>query len=62
MPDIDPKEILDTLKFDKKRAAGSLQLVLLQGIGKPLIVSEKDIPKIAMTKAVKSILKNKTAR
>lgn len=52
-----PEAIFEALKYDKKSAGGALNWILLKGIGKPLIVSERDIPKSALTKAVKSILK-----
>jgi 3-dehydroquinate synthase len=55
--DIDSGSIFEALKYDKKSAGGALNWILLKGIGKPLIVSEKDIPKSALTKAVKSVLK-----
>jgi len=56
--DIGPDSIFEALKFDKKSAGGAISWILLEGIGKPLIVSERDIPRSALTKAVKSILNN----
>ncbi|MBV9241354.1 MAG: 3-dehydroquinate synthase, partial [Acidobacteria bacterium] len=41
---IDPDGVLRAFKSDKKVIGGELQMVLLKGIGKPVIVSEKDIP------------------
>jgi 3-dehydroquinate synthase len=58
IPDIDPRKIFEALKFDKKSADGQNQWVLLKGIGKPLIVSEADLPIRAVSSAVKKILKN----
>jgi 3-dehydroquinate synthase len=58
IPDVGPREFLEALKFDKKLTGGHIQWVLLRGIGKPLIVSETDIPRRAITAAVKKIIKN----
>lgn len=55
VPDIDPREILDTFKTDKKAIAGSVNWILLKGIGKPVIVSDKDIPRAAIRAALKKI-------
>lgn len=57
IPDIGPESIFEALKYDKKSASGSLNWVLLEGIGKPVIISDRDIPKAALMQAVKSILK-----
>lgn len=54
---IDPQEVFEAFRFDKKHVAGSLQMVLLKGIGKPSIVSGGDIPSSAHTKALKQLLK-----
>ena len=43
---IDPDEVLAAFRSDKKVIGGELQMVLLKGIGKPVIVSEKDIPRL----------------
>jgi 3-dehydroquinate synthase len=56
--DIAPESIFEAFKFDKKSSAGKINWVLLKGIGKPVIVSEKDIPRSALTRAVKTILKS----
>jgi len=57
---IDPKEVLDAFRFDKKHLSGSLQIVLLKGIGKPMIVSERDIPRQAFQKVLSTLLKTKS--
>ena len=57
IPDIEPKTILEAVKFDKKAVDGTLHWILLKGIGKPTIVLDKDIPRVALTKAVRKILK-----
>lgn len=56
--DVDVKAVFEALRFDKKSAAGSINWVLLRGIGKPVIVSEKDIPRSAISRAVRKLLKN----
>ncbi len=53
---IDPDRILETFKLDKKNVSGALQLVLLKGIGKPVIVSERYIPPAAIKKALKQFM------
>jgi len=55
--DISSESIYKALTFDKKSSAGKINWVLLKGIGKPLIIPENDIPRSALTKAVKAILK-----
>jgi len=39
LANIDPKAVLEAFRFDKKQLDGSLQMVLLKGIGKPVIVA-----------------------
>jgi 3-dehydroquinate synthase len=56
--DIEPGSIYEALKFDKKSSGGNISWILLKGIGKPVIISEKEIPRSALTKAVKTILKS----
>jgi 3-dehydroquinate synthase len=56
--DIEAESIYEALKFDKKSSGGNISWILLKGIGKPVIISEKDIPRSALTKAVKTILKS----
>lgn len=56
--DIAPESIFDAFKFDKKSSEGKISWVLLKGIGHPVIISEKDIPRSALTRAVKTILKS----
>ena len=53
---IDTREVFEAFKFDKKHLSGSLQMVLLKGIGKPMIVSEKDIPRSLLIKVLKDFL------
>lgn len=55
LANIDEKAVLEAFKFDKKHLSGSLQMVLLRGIGKPVIVN--DIPRPITKKALKNFLK-----
>jgi 3-dehydroquinate synthase len=55
--DINPDSIFDALRYDKKSSGGKIDFILLKAIGKPVIISEKDIPRSALTRAVKTILK-----
>jgi len=56
LANIDEKEVLEAFRFDKKIIAGSLQMVLLKGIGKPVILHERDIPRTAMQKVLSQLL------
>ncbi len=56
LANIDEREVFEALRFDKKHLAGSLQLVLLRGIGKPVILNEKDIPRSTTLKVLKNFL------
>jgi 3-dehydroquinate synthase len=53
------ESILGAIKFDKKASGSGLSWILLKGIGKPVIISEKDIPKAAISRAIRSILKDR---
>lgn len=54
LADIDPHEVIEAFKFDKKQLSGGLEMVLLKGIGKPVIVTERDIP----TNTIKTVLRD----
>ncbi|MBK9768619.1 MAG: 3-dehydroquinate synthase [Chloracidobacterium sp.] len=56
LDNIDPKLVIEAFRFDKKQVAGSLQMVLLQGIGKPVIISGDDIPLSAHLSALKRLI------
>jgi len=58
LANIDGKQVLEAFKFDKKHLSGSLQMILLKGIGKPVIRTTKDIPRISIQKALKRFLQN----
>ncbi len=55
---IDATEVIEAFKFDKKNISGSLQMVLLKGVGRPVIASQRDIPTKALITTVKSFLQN----
>ena len=53
---IDGDEVFEAFKFDKKQIAGSLQMILLKGIGEPLILTDSDIPQTTIKKVLKMLL------
>ncbi len=53
----DPVEVFEAFRFDKKQVAGSLQMVLLDAIGKPRIVSGSEIPRSTHLRVLKKLLK-----
>ncbi len=57
LADIDPNEVLEAFTFDKKSMSGELQMVLLKGIGKPVMVSANTIPRTTLLKTLKKLLR-----
>jgi len=57
LADIDPEEVLTAFRSDKKVIGGELQMVLLRGIGKPVIVSENEIPGTLLKKTLKQLFR-----
>ena len=55
---LDPLNVLEAFSYDKKVVDRSLHWVLLQGIGKPVIVPQKDIPRSVLTGSLKDLLKH----
>ena len=53
---IDPADILEAFSFDKKVIAKSLQWILLEGIGKPVIKSGADVPAKAVKDTIRTVL------
>lgn len=53
---IDEESVLGSFKYDKKAAGGAVQWVLLEGIGKPVIVSGESIPQSALKETFKKII------
>ncbi|HVF47421.1 MAG TPA: 3-dehydroquinate synthase [Pyrinomonadaceae bacterium] len=60
LTDIGHDKVLEAFKFDKKNLSGSLQFVLIKGIGKPVIISEKDIPPGAIKKVLRKFLQQRS--
>ena len=54
---IDESELLDAFSFDKKSSGGSLQMVLLEGIGKPVIFT--GIPRQTLKRVLKQFLQDR---
>lgn len=54
---IDPQEVFESFKYDKKLVNDSLHWILLKGIGKPVIVPHNTIPKTAIMKTLKAFIK-----
>ena len=54
---LDPSEILEAFKHDKKNIGRSLQWVLLRGIGKPVIVSGSEVPASLVRSTVKKFIR-----
>lgn len=54
---IDIKEVLEVFRFDKKQVSGSVDLVLLKDIGRPVLVSSDQIPVTAIKKALRNVLR-----
>lgn len=57
LADIDEKKVLDAFAFDKKRVSGELQMILIKGIGKPIVMRESNIPHNLMKKTLKQLFK-----
>jgi 3-dehydroquinate synthase len=56
LANIDEQEVFEAFRSDKKNVAGSLQMILLKGIGKPVIISANEIPHSAIRKVLKRFL------
>jgi 3-dehydroquinate synthase len=56
--DVDPADIFEAFKFDKKTTGGQLSWILLEGIGRPVVIPESSIPRSAITRAVKSVIRS----
>ena len=54
---LDPSEILEAFKHDKKNIGRSLQWVLLRGIGKPVIVPGSEVPASLISSTVKKFIR-----
>ena len=54
---IETGEVVKAFAFDKKQTSNSLQWILLEAIGKPIILQSRDIPDSVITKSIEKILK-----
>ena len=54
---VDQDKVLESLSHDKKRVGKSLRWVLLQGIGKPVIVPDTEMPRSAISSTLKAIVR-----
>lgn len=54
---IDPSEVFETFKYDKKNIGNSVQWILLKGIGKPVIVSQSTIPDSALKDVIRKVVR-----
>ena len=52
---LDPRIIFETFKYDKKLVNNSLQWILLEAIGNPIIFPNSDIPHSALRSAFKDV-------
>jgi 3-dehydroquinate synthetase len=60
LPDIssiDPKDVNEAFKYDKKIVGSELQWVLLRGIGEPVIVPGSAIPQKAIRSTSAKLLR-----
>ena len=57
LSNIDPQEVIGAFRFDKKHLSGSLQLILLRGIGKPVICTDKEISPAVTKSVLKKLLR-----
>ncbi len=55
----DAEEVFEAFRFDKKLVAGSLQLILLNGIGKPVIVGSDKVRRSTHITALKKLFTSK---
>ncbi|HEY7786051.1 MAG TPA: 3-dehydroquinate synthase [Pyrinomonadaceae bacterium] len=50
--DLEPKDVLNFITRDKKSIAGNVQWILLEGIGRPRIVSNQEIPPKVLVQSI----------
>ena len=56
---IEPSEVIKALAADKKNLGDSIQWILLEGIGKQVIIPQTAIPEGMVVQAIKDYLKNR---
>lgn len=54
--DVSADDVVERMSFDKKSSSGEIELILLNGIGKPCIVTLSQIPRQAVISAIGRIL------
>ena len=52
-----PQEVIGAFRFDKKHLSGSLQMILLKGIGHPVICTDKEISPAVTKSVLKKLLR-----
>ncbi len=60
---IDPRIIFETFKYDKKLVNNSLQWILLEGIGRPVIIPNSEVPEsalMAVFEEIRTVVRAKT--
>lgn len=57
LENIAENKVLKAFRFDKKNISGSLQMVLLEGIGRPIIFDENKIPRSLIQETLKQLIK-----
>jgi len=57
LANINALEVFEAFSHDKKHLSGSLQMILLKGIGNPVILNEIDLPRSTVLKTLKKFLK-----
>jgi 3-dehydroquinate synthase len=60
--DLDENKLISAVARDKKRMAGEVQWVLLEGIGRPCIVDGKEISVAVLRKSLRDALHTKSGR
>lgn len=56
LKNIDEVEVFEAFKFDKKHLSGSLQMILLKGIGRPVILTDREIPQKSFQRVLNKFL------
>jgi 3-dehydroquinate synthetase len=54
--DIDLNQLIENFAFDKKMVGNSLKWILLNGIGKPVIIENKEIPTNILFESIQIVL------
>ena len=54
--DLTPEKIIEAFAHDKKASGDSFKWILLERIGSPLIIDDKDIPEAIVSDSLRSML------